>query len=126
MDEVALARLTSALEAHPRVVFARLFGSHGRGEPGPRFGVDVAVYVREPRPNDDLLFNDLATSALHRDDVDAVILNTAPVALAFEALKGRLFVNKDEGVRVVAEARIMSLYYDRKYHLEHCVPGTSP
>lgn len=123
VDDAALARLVQALEGHPRVVFARLFGSHGRGDAGPGSDVDVAIWLRDPQPDDDIAMNGLATDALHRDDVDAVVLNTASVTLAFEALKGRLLVSQDEGERIVAEAAIMSRYYDRlpsiRRHLAH-------
>lgn len=119
LNETAVGRLTEALTADERVIFAYLFGSYATGEAiGSRSDVDVGVYVTEPADFDTRLrFIGIATTALKRDDVDLLLVNTAPLTLAFEILKGRLLVCKDEGERVEAEAMIMSRYHDRVYHM---------
>lgn len=94
--------------------FAYLFGSRASGSAGPRSDVDVAVWLSEPRESDaDLDVAAAASRALKRDDVDVVVLNDAPLALAFEALKGRLLLARDHGERVEIEAAIMLRDHDR-------------
>lgn len=122
-EEIA-TRLASALDARSDVLVAYLFGSHGRGAAHERSDVDVAVWLREPYdrssfgPLVDL--NGVVTTALKRDDVDVVILNEAPLRLAFDAIHGRILVDKDEESRVVREAAIKSRYHDRApYHSRH-------
>lgn len=120
MNDVA-APLAAALAKRDDVVFAYLFGSRARGETHARADVDVAVWLREPydRASFDQTLDVLgtATGALGRDDVDLVVLNEAPLELAFEILKGKLLLSKDDDARIVAEARIMSRYHDRLYYL---------
>ena len=124
----ALARpLTEALSAREDVLFAYLFGSQASGRAHPRSDVDLAVWLSEPY--DRASFAPLlgligaATGALRRDDVDVVILNEAPLRLAFEILGGKLLFSRDEDTRIRAEAAIMSRYHDRlpyyKRHLDH-------
>lgn len=117
VDEASVERLRAALEADQRVVFAYLFGSHATGSAGPRSDVDVGVYVSSMDPDPLLDLIGTVTSALHRDDVDVVLLNSAPLTLAFEVLKGRLLFSKSEDARVAAEAAIMSRYHDRAYYM---------
>lgn len=117
-------RIRASLEARDEVVFARLFGSQATGRTHARSDVDVAVWLREPydratfRPLLDLIAP--VTHALGRDDVDIVILNEAPLRLAFNALRGELLFSRDEDTRIRAEAAIMSRYHDRlPYHNRH-------
>lgn len=111
--------LRTALQGHPDVVFAYLFGSRSHGQDHPRADVDVAVYVRPGTTKGwaALEFTNLLAQALRRDDVDVLILNDAPPAVGFEALKGTLLFSRDEAIRVEKEARIMSRYHDRLPYL---------
>lgn len=118
MDDIA-AQVRRALEARDDVVFAYLFGSRARGVDHPRADVDVAVHLRGPRADwPQLDLTNLLATALRREDVDVVVLNDAPAALAFDALKGTLLFSRDEGERIEAEARIMSRYHDRLPYLK--------
>lgn len=120
-------RLKDALEARDDIFFAYLFGSQASGRTHPRSDVDVAVWLREPYDRES--FRPLLgvigalTSALHRDDIDVVILNEAGLRVAFQALHGQLLFSRDEDVRIRAEAAIMSRYHDRlpyiRRHLDH-------
>ncbi len=118
MDKL-VETLRRALEQREDVIFAYLFGSRAHGSDHPRADVDVALYLQESRePWPALDFTNLLSAAVHRDDVDVVILNDAPPTLAFEAIKGTLILSRDEGARVDAEARIMSMYHDRLPYLQ--------
>ncbi|HEX9817130.1 MAG TPA: nucleotidyltransferase domain-containing protein, partial [Candidatus Thermoplasmatota archaeon] len=78
--------LRRALDGRNDVAFAYLFGSRNSGGDHPRADLDVALFIHaSPEPWPVLDFTNLIASALHRDDVDVVILNDAPPALAFEA-----------------------------------------
>lgn len=111
-------RLKAALAADERITFAYLFGSQATGATHARSDVDVAAWFREPVPVDaDTELNGLVTGAVKHDRVDAVVLNRAPLTLAFEALKGRVLLSRDEGIRVEATAAIMSRYHDRIYYI---------
>lgn len=122
------ARLARALSERDDVVFAYLFGSVATGRAHARSDVDVAVWLedgRSPDPGRDPLIEiiGVVTSALKRDDVDLVVLNSAPLRLAFDAIHGRLLLDRDEERRVVIEAALKSRYHDRvpyhRRHLEH-------
>jgi len=117
MDPSSEERLAKALQRYDGVVFAYLFGSQATGGAGPRSDVDLAVHVEGPSEDAELDLHGIAASALHRDDVDVLVLNRAPLTLQFEALKGRLLFSLDEGARVEIEARIMSTYHDRLPYL---------
>jgi hypothetical protein len=91
-----------ALEAAPAVVFAYLFGSLARAAPRPLSDVDIAVYLRESTRAADakLMLFDLLTSSLETDDVDLVILNTAPISLVGRIVQGRkLLVDREPFLR---------------------------
>ncbi len=106
--------LRRALRDHPDVVFAYLFGSRAAGSTHSRADVDVAVWLDPNLPRVPYLGLHLALrDAVGRDDVDLVVLNDAPPALAHVAIGGVLLVSRDEGRRADAEARIMARYRDR-------------
>lgn len=119
--------MAGALNARDDVLFAYLFGSQAKGRAHPRSDVDVAVWLREPYDRASfapvLALIGATSDALHRDDIDVVILNEAPLRLAFEILGGKLLFSRDEDTRIRTEAAIMSRYHDRlpyyKRHLDH-------
>lgn len=85
-------RLRTALERHPEVLVAYLFGSAARGRPGPLSDVDVAVLLAEDREGAGRaldLIGDLAAAAA-TDDVDLVVLNEAPRASAAASRRERM------------------------------------
>lgn len=121
MSDDLAARLANALSSREDVVFAYLFGSQAKGRTHPRSDVDVAVWLREPYDRASfaqvLQVTGAATDALRRSDVDVVVLNEAPLPLAFEALRsGRLLFSKDEATRVQAESLLMRRYHDRAHY----------
>jgi uncharacterized protein len=98
-----LSVLERILEQHERVVFAYLFGSLARRTGTSGSDVDVAVYLDEtadPFEEKMSLVEDF-TRALYTEDVDLVVLNTAPLSLV-----GRILAH-----------RVVLL--DRKPHLRH-------
>lgn len=113
-------RLADALADEP-VAAAYLFGSRARDEPGPLSDVDVAVLPERGLSGDQRLRLKLRTSAIAAEAwgverADVVVLDEAPPALAFEAIRGTLLLERDRTRRVRAEARILSAYHDRRWH----------
>ena len=86
-----LQTLGRALDACPAVVFAYLFGSAATGTLRPLSDVDVAVYLDESLDAMDARLEvlGLLTTHLGTDEVDLVVLNTAPTALVGRILGAR-------------------------------------
>lgn len=108
-------RLRATLQRHARVLVAYLFGSTARGRAGPLSDVDVAVLLAEdgdPFPAYLDLVGELG-SVVGPDRVDVVLLNDAPVALAYRVLRdGRLLLCRDEAARVEHWVRTVLTYLD--------------
>jgi len=113
-DQIA-TRIREVVERRPEVVVAYLFGSVARGTAGPLSDVDVAVLLRgevDPFEVRLALLAELA-EALASDDVDLVVLNQAPISLAYRVLRdGRPLVSKDEGARVRHRVEVVDRYLD--------------
>ena len=97
---------------------AYLFGSAATGRAGPDSDLDVAVLLAGPLGASRSLtyrlklMTDLG-AALHRSDVDVVILNDASPLLAHRVLsKGTLVFERSASDRVRFQVRIASLYAD--------------
>jgi predicted nucleotidyltransferase len=108
-------RLRRALEGREDVLVAYLFGSVARGRAGPLSDVDVAILLAEdgdPFPRL-LEVTEEVARAVGEDRADVVLLNTAPVALAYRVLRdGRLLVCRDEEARVEHWVRTVLAYLD--------------
>ncbi|MBI4543445.1 MAG: nucleotidyltransferase domain-containing protein [Gemmatimonadetes bacterium] len=87
-----LKTLGQALEGCSGVVFAYLFGGAVGGRIRPLSDLDVAVYLDETvAPMDGRLeAMGVATAHLGTDEVDLVVLNTAPTALVGRILREHL------------------------------------
>ena len=100
----------------PGLVAAYLFGSTARGDASDGSDVDVGLlYSRAPASTlADQPFEvaaDLA-SLLGRD-VDAIVLNTAPVDLIHRVLRdGRCVFESDRATRIAFEMRSRNEYFD--------------
>lgn len=92
--EHRLATLGSVLDRESSVRFAYVFGGAGRGELRASSDVDVAVYLDETvdavQARLDLI--GVLTKHLGTDDLDLVVLNDAPTALAGRVLADRRVV----------------------------------
>ncbi len=110
-----IERLRSVLEADPRVAFAILFGSRGRGSAHDRSDTDLAVgLARGARLSvteiGDLLSR-LETAAGGR--VDLVLLDEARPGLAYRVFRdGRVVFERDRAALVERKARAILEYLD--------------
>jgi len=119
--QARLQTLGRALEACPAVVFAYLFGSAASGRLRPLSDVDVAVYLDESVDATDARLEvlGLLTRHLGTDEVDLVVLNTAPTALAGRILgTRRVILDGDPFRRHRFESLALRKFQDFRF-LEH-------
>lgn len=111
--------IRQVLDGEPRVWFAFLFGSRGRGSARPGSDWDVAVYLDDSLDDRQRLDVRRALSAqLTGPDgprVDLVVLNDAPPLLAHRALKGRELVNRNRRAYVSFFIRVMGEVEDERH-----------
>jgi predicted nucleotidyltransferase len=103
------------LENQPEVRFAYLFGGLAVGQPRPLSDIDLAIYLAEgsraSRVKMKLLSN--LIDLLRTEEIDLVLLNTAPLPLAYRIIKNkRLLVDRDPFLRHRYESLIIREYLD--------------
>ncbi|MGH7266239.1 MAG: type VII toxin-antitoxin system MntA family adenylyltransferase antitoxin [Candidatus Rokuibacteriota bacterium] len=110
-----LGSLGQALERCPAVVFAYLFGGAAAGRLTPLSDVDVAVYL-DPAADPvaaRLRAHEAAVHHLVTDEVDLVVLNSAPTALVGRILTGRrVILDRDPFLRHRFESLAMREFAD--------------
>ncbi|MCD6170422.1 MAG: nucleotidyltransferase domain-containing protein [Candidatus Latescibacteria bacterium] len=99
---------------HRRITLVYLFGSRVKGKVGDLSDYDVAVLVDGGVPYQfkyQLAYE--LRNALNTERVDLVILNSAPIELAYNIIStGRLIYQRSVYDRVEFEANTMSKYFD--------------
>jgi len=112
--EQRLPLASEYLRSHPRVVFAYLFGGLARGEHRPLSDVDIAVYLAGIVTADvklDILGK--LIDILGTDEIDLVILNTAPPLLAMNVLrKKQVMADNEPAMRHRFESLSFRKYFD--------------
>jgi predicted nucleotidyltransferase len=116
MDVEALKeKLSTTIPALEGVRLVYLFGSRVKGNLGPMSDYDLAVLVDravDGRRVQALLAHELAR-VLRTDRVDVVLLNRAPVELAYAIIaQGKLLYERDVATRVEYEATVLNRYGD--------------
>lgn len=107
-------RLRDCLAREPDVLVAYLFGSRARETPQALSDVDVAVLLDgDVTPDRRLQLIDTLSRAAAPDTADVVVLNDAPVALAYRVVRdGQLLVDRDPRARVRHWAGTVDRYLD--------------
>lgn len=107
--------LSTILPGLEGVRLVYLFGSRVTGNLGPMSDYDLAVLVNrdvDGRGVQARLAHELAR-ALQTDRVDVVLLNSAPIELAYAIIaKGKVLYEEDVATRVEYEATVLSRYGD--------------
>ena len=102
------------LESRKDVLFAYLFGSLSKGKLSPLSDVDVAVFLREGDLSDkrlEILGN--LIEILKTDEVDLVILNTAPLPLRMRIIQDKtLLADNEPFARHVFESATIRTFLD--------------
>ena len=109
-----ISRTRVVLEKHPNVIFAYLFGSQVRGNTTPMSDVDIAVFIEGNNLPDSKLtsIGDLI-DGLETDEIDLVILNTAPLSLKGRILRNReILVDRKPFMRHSFESLTLREYFD--------------
>jgi hypothetical protein len=110
-----LETLGPALAQCSAVVFAYLFGSAGRGELRPTSDVDVAIFLEPGADHAEGLLDAIGCVTRHvgSDEVDVVLLNTAPTALVGRCLQSRrVIVDRDPFLRHRFESAELRKFFD--------------
>jgi len=98
---------------NPNIIFAYLFGGMVKDRPSPLSDVDIAVYVKDVKKLDYLEMFGKVADILGTDEIDLVILNSAPLSLTGRSLQGRkVLVDKEPFVRHLFESRILREFFD--------------
>ena len=121
MDE-----LRRVLEADPRIAYALVFGSSARGTAHAGSDVDVAIGLTAGPTLGALGVGDLIArleSAVVQP-VDLVLLDEAPVALAYRVFRdGIVVLERDRAAMVARKARAILEYLDFRPVEELCAQG---
>ena len=118
VERSLMERLARALEPRAEILEAYLFGSHARRNAHRRSDVDVAVYVDEARIEAGPFGYqaDLTTdlmAALGTNEIDVVVLNTAPPLLYHRVLRdGVRLLSRDLRATTTRAGRALSRYFD--------------
>jgi predicted nucleotidyltransferase len=114
IDEL-FPKLKEELEKDEDLLFAYLFGAYGESRAGPLSDVDIGVFINKKTNyfEKKMELIEKATKILDTDEVDLIVLNEAPLSLAFQVIKTkRLLFSKDEERRIEFETKIIDLYCD--------------
>ena len=110
-----IPKVSEYLESCEEVVFAYLFGGLAKGTQRPLSDVDIALYLSgavdfgEKKLETLGRLNDILTT----DEIDLVILNTAPLSLEIKILENKkVLVDKDPFFRHRYESMVMRKYFD--------------
>jgi len=107
--------LPSVLADFPEISLVYIFGSQVKGQVGPMSDYDLAILDQSRQ--DDLAIQTQVQHAiikiLNTEKVDVVLLNRAPIELAYHIIAhGKLLYQKDLYTRVEFEAQVLGKYGD--------------
>ena len=115
--------LTEYFSSKDSIIIAYLFGSTVRGDIGRLSDVDIAVLVDEKiskKNRFDLelkLISEIA-ALIKKNKIDLIVLNEAPLLLAYNIIKNGSILKSNETERVIFETKILSMYMDEKYYIK--------
>jgi hypothetical protein len=121
-----LDALRRALEDEPGVAYALLFGSSVRGTGHFDSDADIAIELTPGAPRDIRALGSLTArlESAARRHVDLVLLDEAPVALAYRIFRdGHLLVERDHRALVARKTRALLDYLDFRPVEERCAAG---
>lgn len=98
-----------------------LFGSRARNAADELSDVDIALLMEGGRLPFDVELNMMGeiTSVLQTDEVSLVILNNAPLAIAYGVIRdAKVLYSRNENKRLDFEEQITKKYFDFEYYLD--------
>jgi hypothetical protein len=97
----------------PNIVFVYLFGGLAREKRKPLSDVDLGVYLKNPKRFNFLSLFGKISKVLGTDEIDLVILNSAPLSLAGRILRNKkILIDKAPFLRHQYESRILREFFD--------------
>ncbi len=113
--EDLIPKALTYLQSMPDILFAYLFGSFGKGKHFPLSDVDIAVYLKELSDAPEKKMEILGTliDILQTDEIDLVVLNSAPLPLRMRILESKkVVVDREPFLRHHYESLTMREYFD--------------
>lgn len=105
--------LTDLFMKDSNIIFAYLFGGLVRDKGKPLSDVDLGLYVRNLKGFDYLSLFSNISKILSTDEIDLVVLNSAPISLTGRILQQRkVLIDKDPFLRHRYESRILREFFD--------------
>ena len=118
--------LAQAVKNDPEVLALYCFGSYADGRVGPLSDVDLAVLLdhgvrRDRYFSKRLALHTVIARTLRTDEIDLVILNSAPPLLAHRAVMGgKVLYERAPSKRIAFEVQAIRRYFDIAPVLERC------
>jgi len=110
-----LPKVNNFLENYHKVVFAYLFGSLAKNTVNPLSDIDIALYLKRGTnftKEKILILGDLI-DILGTEEIDLVILNTAPLTLKARVVENKkILVDKEPFFRHSFESLVLREYFD--------------
>lgn len=113
--ELLLTSAEAYLKSRSDIVFAYLFGGLAKKKPMPLSDVDMAIYLLEGVDMVEKKMEILGRLMilLETDEIDLVILNTAPLTLKMKILENKkVIVDNDPFLRYSYESLTIRKYFD--------------
>ncbi len=110
-----ILRAKDILERYNNIVFAYLFGSLAKGRVSPISDIDMAVYLKDTENLLEVKLEifSLLSEALKTDEIELVILNSAPLPLKAKVIQSeKVLVDKDPPLRYSFESLTLREYFD--------------
>jgi len=105
--------LTDLFMDDSNIIFAYLFGGLVRDKRKPLSDVDLGIYVKNIKRLKFLSLFSSISQILCTDEIDLVVLNTAPISLAGRILqKRKILIDKDPFLRHRYESRTLREFFD--------------
>jgi predicted nucleotidyltransferase len=115
--------LTEYFSSKDNIILAYLFGSTVRGDTGRLSDVDIGVMMDENLAKKDRFYLELElmgeiAALIKKNKIDLIVLNEAPLLLAYNIIKNGIILKSSETERVTFETKILSKYRDEKYYIK--------
>ena len=113
-----VTQASNYFSARKDIQFAYLFGSHAKGVATSMSDIDIAIYFLADKFESDSRLDMLhvLSTTLNSERIDLVILNKAPITLAFKVVQNHiLLIDREPLRRHQFESLVMRKYFDFSY-----------